>query len=79
MLRILKASCLVGTVAKWLVRRMAAAAQTDGGAPREAEGLARHVRDFEISFDAQRSVIPNDNLCRCHSSSVSRFLGLVAT
>ena len=53
---VLKADLLMGPVAEGFVGGVAAAAQADGGAPGEAEGLALRVEDFEIAFDADGAV-----------------------
>jgi len=57
-----KSGRFVGTVAKWLTRRVPTTAQSDGGTSGEAIRLTLHVDDFEIPFDAQRTIISNSNL-----------------
>jgi hypothetical protein len=56
-------------VAKWLIHRAPAAAQADGGAATQAEGLALGVNHFEIAFDTQRSVIIYGDFCARHLRS----------
>jgi hypothetical protein len=59
LLLVLKSSRLVGAIAKRLVGRMSASAESDRGASSEAICLALHVDEFDFPFDAQRAVIPN--------------------
>jgi hypothetical protein len=56
----------VGAVAKGLVRREPAAAERDGGAAAESEGLALLVDQLEIPFDAKRAVVENGYLGSSH-------------
>jgi hypothetical protein len=71
LLLVLKSSRLVGAVAKRLVRRVSATAESDRGASSEAIGLTLHVDELDFPFDTQRAIIPNDNLGRSHFSSVA--------
>ena len=58
----------MGAVTEGLVRRLAAAAQADGGAAREIEGLSVLVEDFEIPFDADGAVVPDGDLRGGHDA-----------
>lgn len=61
LLLVLKSGRLVRAVAKRLVRRVAATAKSDRGASSEAICLTLHVDEFDLPFDTQRAVIPNDD------------------
>jgi len=61
LLLVLKSSRLVGAIAKRLVGRMSASAESDRGASSEAICLALHVDELDFPFDAQRAIIPNDD------------------
>src|SRR6266849_9275413 len=50
---------LVGAIAKRLVVGVAAATKRDRFAPSQAESLAFLIDNFEIAFDANRSVAEN--------------------
>ena len=54
----------VGAVAEGSVCGLAAAAEGDGGAPTEAEGVAGLVDDFEVAFDTDGAVVED-----CHASA----------
>ncbi len=58
---------LVATIAKRLVRGVAATAQGDDGAAAEAEFLAFGVMNAEVAFDANRSVVVDCDFRRCHA------------
>jgi hypothetical protein len=62
LLLILKSGRFMGAIAERFVRGVPATAESERSASGEAVGLTLHVDDFEIPFDAQRAVIPNDNL-----------------
>ena len=49
----------MGAVAERLVFGVAAAAQGDGRASRQPEGVSFHIRDGEFSFNANRAVVAN--------------------
>jgi hypothetical protein len=71
LLLVLKSGRFVGAVAKRLVRRVPATAESDRGASSKAICLTLHVDELDFPFDTQRAVIPNyDFGCR-HSSSVA--------
>lgn len=57
-----KSGRLVSAIAKRFVRGVPATAESERGASCEAVRLTLHVDDFEIPFDAQRAVIPNNDL-----------------
>jgi len=59
----------MGTVAKWLIHGAPAATEADRGAAAQAEGLPLGIDQFEIAFDAQRSVIVYGNFCARHLRS----------
>jgi hypothetical protein len=61
LLLVLKSGRLVGAVAKGLVRRVPATAQSDRSASSEAVCLTLHVDEFDFPFDTQRPVIPNND------------------
>jgi hypothetical protein len=61
LLLVLKSGRLVGAVAKRLVGRVSASAESDGGASSEAICLTLHVHEFDLPFDTQRAIIPNDD------------------
>ena len=52
-----KGASLMAAVAKRLIGGLPAAAETDGGTPRESEGLALRIDDLEIAFDTKRAVV----------------------
>ncbi len=62
----LESDFVVRAVAEGLVRRMAAAAQREGGAARKAEGRPLRVHNLEVSFDAKRAVVQRSDLRTCH-------------
>ena len=59
----------MGTIAKWLVLRLAAAAQADCGASSKSERLALRVQDFEVAFDTDIAIIVDGDFCGGHSVS----------
>ena len=61
LLLVLKSSRLVGAIAKRLVGRVSASAESDRGSSSEAIWLALHVDELDFPFDAQRAIIPNDD------------------
>jgi hypothetical protein len=61
LLLVLKSSRFVGAVAKRLVCRVSASAESDGGASSEAICLTLHVDELDFPFDTQRAIIPNDD------------------
>jgi hypothetical protein len=56
-------------VTKWLIHGVAAAAQADGGATAQAEGLALGVDQLKVAFDTQVSVIVYGDFCARHLRS----------
>ena len=58
-----EAQCLVSAIAERFVLALTAPAERDGGPTAQVELVPILVIDFEVSFDAQTSVIPDDNLC----------------
>ena len=56
-------------VAKWLIHGASASAKADCGAATQAEGFALGVDQFEIAFDAQRSVVIYGDFCPSHLRS----------
>ena len=52
---------LVRAIAEGGVGGMAAAAESDGSAPAEPEGVSGLINDFEIAFDANGTVVED-----CH-------------
>jgi hypothetical protein len=62
LLLVLESGRLVGAVAKRLVGRVPATAESDGGASSEAICLTLHVDELDFPFDTQRAITPNDNL-----------------
>ena len=67
-----KSGSFVGAVAKRLVLGMATAAKRDGSAPSEPERLALRVDNFEVAFDADRSVGVNSDFGCRHVSPARR-------
>jgi hypothetical protein len=59
----------MGTIAKWLVLRVAAAAQADTGAPGKSERLALWIHDFEVAFNADIAIAIDGDFRRGHSIS----------
>ena len=62
LLLVLKSCGLVRAIAKGLVRGVPATAKSDCRAAAKAVGSAFHVDEFEFPFDAQRPIIPYDDL-----------------
>ena len=62
----------MGTIAKWLVLGVAAAAQADCGASGKSEGFALRVQDFEVAFDSDIAIIVDRDFCGGHSGSEPR-------
>ena len=62
----------MGTIAKWLVLGVAAAAQADCGAPSKSERFALRVQDFEVAFDTDIAIIVDCDFCGRHSVSEPR-------
>jgi hypothetical protein len=62
LLLVLKSGRLVGAIAKRLVRRVPAPAETDSGAPSEAIHLTLHVDELYFPLDAQRAIISHNDL-----------------
>jgi hypothetical protein len=60
---VLKASGLVGTVAKGLTRGVAATAECNGFAAAKSVRLPFHIDEFHYAFDAQWSVIADRDFC----------------
>jgi hypothetical protein len=56
-----KAASLMAAVAKRLIGGSPAATETNGGTPRESEGLAIWIDDLEIAFDTNRAVTETDD------------------
>src|SRR5438477_11523237 len=50
---------LVGAVAEGFVGGLSAAAERDGRAPAEIEGLSLLIEDLEVSLDPDRTVVAN--------------------
>ena len=61
LLLVLKSSRLVSAIAKRLICRVAAAAESDCCASGKAIRLALHVNELDFSFDTQRAIISNYN------------------
>ena len=57
----LKAGLGVGTVAEGLVLGLSAAAEADGVAAGEVEGVAVHVVNGKVSLDADRAVVADSD------------------
>jgi hypothetical protein len=62
----------MGTIAKWLVFRMAATAQADNATPGKTERRALRIDDFEVAFHADVAVVVDGDFCRGHSVSGPR-------
>jgi hypothetical protein len=56
-------------IAKWLIHGASTAAEADGGAAAQTEGLALGVNQFKIAFDTQRSVVVYGDFCARHLRS----------
>jgi hypothetical protein len=67
---ILKADLLMASVAEGFVGAVAAAAQGNGGAASQAKLVSLRIADFEVTFNAQRAVVPYG-----HSGSHGFLLG----
>jgi len=61
LLLVLKPSCLVSAIAKRLICRVSAAAESDSCASRKPIGLALHVNELDFAFDTQGAIITNNN------------------
>jgi hypothetical protein len=59
----------MGTIAKWLVLRVAAAAQADTGASGKSERLPLRIHDFEVAFDTDIAIAIDGDFRRGHSIS----------
>jgi hypothetical protein len=57
----------MAAIAKRLVRRVAATAQRNHGAPAESELFAFGVVHAEVAFDAKGSVVIDCDFGRCHA------------
>ena len=66
----LEADLAVGTVAEGFVLGLSAAAEADGFAAGEIEGVAVHVVNGKVSFDADRAVVADSDF-RWHFSDRS--------
>jgi len=66
---VVEAGYVVGTIAKWLVLRVATAAQADSGASSKSERFALRVHDFKVAFHADIAVAVDSDFCRGHSIS----------
>ena len=62
----------MGTIAKWLVLGVAAAAQADCGASSKSERFALRVQDFEVAFDTDIAIIVDGDFCGGHPVSEPR-------
>jgi hypothetical protein len=58
---------LVGAIAKRLVGGMAATAERNRRAARQAEWLAGRIVDLKIALDSQRAIVKGSDLCGHHS------------
>lgn len=59
----------MGTVAKWLVFRVATTTQADSGASGKSERRALRINDFEVTFNADIAVVIDRDFRRGHSVS----------
>jgi hypothetical protein len=71
-LLVLEADSFVAAIAKGLVLRMAAAAQTYHRAPGQAKRLSGGIHDFKITFHAKRAVVGHSDSRSGHHSSSRR-------
>ena len=65
----MEADCVVRTIAKRLVFRLAATAKANYGASGKSESVALRIDNFEVAFDADVAIVIDRDFCRGHSVS----------